>query len=148
MSHSTRKLNDLVAIARDGKSFYDHAAPKVDDATLKTLFSRIAAVKGDIVQGLSGEVRAEGDTPADSGTLVGGISQVYGDVRALLGNKDYAYVAQLEEAEDRMIKAFDDALADKELAPAAVTVLTRLAPEVRQCHELMRTRKLALKNAA
>jgi uncharacterized protein (TIGR02284 family) len=134
MSHSTRTLNDLVAIARDGKSFYEHAAPKVDDPTLKTLFSRIAAVKGDIVQGLSGEVRAEGDTPADAGTVVGGISRVYGDVRALLGNKDYAYVAQLEEAEDRMMKAFDDALADTALAPAASTVLTRLAPEVRQCH--------------
>jgi len=31
MNHSNRMLNDLVSIARDGKSFYEHAASKVAD---------------------------------------------------------------------------------------------------------------------
>lgn len=148
MNHSNKNLNDLVSIARDGKDFYEHAVTKVDDAALKALFTRIAASKGAIVQGLSAEIRAEGDKPTQSGTFVGEISKLYGEVRALVGNKDYAYVAQLEESEDRLLKAFNAAIADKDTSAPALAVLNRLAPEVRECRNLMRDRKLALKKAA
>lgn len=148
MNQSNKHLNDIVAIARDGKSFYEHAATKVDDAQLKSMFTRMASVKGDIVQSLSTEIRIEGDKPAQSGTVAGDIGKIYGDIRALLGNKDYAYVAQLEESEDRLLKAFSVALADKDTSPAALVVLNRLLPLVRECHDLMRSRKQALKNAA
>ncbi|KFN42578.1 PA2169 family four-helix-bundle protein [Arenimonas oryziterrae] len=148
MNHSNKNLNDLVSIARDGKDFYEHAAAKVDDPALKTVFTRMASVKNDIVQSLSGEIRAEGDKPTTAGTLVGEIGKIYGDLRALVGNKDYAYVAQLEESEDRLLKAFTDAIADKETSAPARAVLDRLAPIIRECHNSMRDRKLALKNAA
>jgi conserved hypothetical protein len=42
-------LNDLIEIARDGQSFYEEAASKVQDTELSSLFRRIAAVKADIV---------------------------------------------------------------------------------------------------
>ena len=148
MNHSNKMLNDLVSLARDGKGFYEHAATKVIDPELKTLFTRIAVVKGEIVTGLSNEIKAMGDKPAESGTLVGEINKLYGELRALVGNKDYAYVAQLEDSEDRLLKAFNEARNDKEVSEHALIVLNRLAPEVRQCHEMMRTRKLALKKAA
>jgi len=148
MNRSNHMLNDLVSIARDGKSFYEHAATKVNDAELKKLFSRIAAIKGEIVLGLTNEVSAAGEKPAETGTLVGDISKLYGDLRALAGSKDYAYVAQLEQSEDRFLNAFEEARSDPHISPSAVAVLNRLAPEVRQCHELMRTRKHAMKKAA
>lgn len=148
MNHSNHRLNDLVAIARDGKGFYEHAATKVNDPELKALFNRIASIKGEVVAGLSSQIKAAGEKPADSGTLVGDISKLYGELRALAGNKDYAYVAQLEQSEDRLLHAFEEARNDKDVSPAALVVLDRLAPEIRQCHDLMRTRKQALKKAA
>jgi uncharacterized protein (TIGR02284 family) len=148
MNHSNNKLNDIVAIARDGKEFYEHAVTKVNDPELKTLFSRIASIKGDIVASLSSEIRATGDKPDQNGTLVGDLNKLYGDLRAMAGSKDLAYVSQLEQAEDRLLKAFDDARSDKDISPQALAVLTRLGPEVRRCHELMRTRKQAMKHAA
>ena len=148
MNPSNQTLNDLVCIARDGKSFYEHAATKVDDAELRNLFTRLAAVKDDIVLGLASQISAAGDKPADSGTLVGELSKLYGDLRALAGSKDYAYVAQLEQSEDRFISAFEAARRDERVSPAAIATLNRLAPEVRHCHELMRTRKQAMKKAA
>ena len=36
-------LNDLIEIARDGQSFYEEAASKVQDTELSSLFRRIAA---------------------------------------------------------------------------------------------------------
>lgn len=148
MKPSNQTLNDLVSIARDGKSFYEHAATKVDDTELRNLFNRLATIKGDILLGLGSEIAATGDKPADSGTLVGELSKLYGDLRALAGSKDYAYVAQLEQSEDRFIHAFEEARKDERVSPGAIATLNRLAPEVRQCHELMRTRKQAMKKAA
>jgi uncharacterized protein (TIGR02284 family) len=141
-------LNDVVSVTRDGKSFYEHAASKVDDVELKTLFTRMAAVKGEIVSGLSTQIKAMGATPSDHGTWVGEIEQRYGELRALLGDKNYAYVAQLEDSEDRLLKAFDQAIKDQDTPAAARDVLNRFLPEVRSCHDLMRSRKLSLKKAA
>ncbi len=72
------RLNDLIEIARDGKSFYEEAATKVKDAELSALFTRIAGVKGRIVAALSGSVVASGGKPAEHGTVVGSMQQFYG----------------------------------------------------------------------
>ena len=148
MNHSNHILNDLVSATRDGKSFYELAATKIDSPELKALFARLAKVKGDIVQGLSNELRAVGETPAETGTWTGDFSKLYGEVRALLGDKNYAYVAQLEESEDRLMKAFDKALNDTDTSASAHTIITRYLPEVRSCHDIMRSQKMALKKAA
>jgi uncharacterized protein (TIGR02284 family) len=147
--HSTsHTLNDLIAIARDGKSFYEEAAQKVDHAELKTLFNRIAGIKTHLVAELSAVVQAAGGTPEDSGTLVGSMQQMYGKIRATLGDKEYAYVAELEESEDRLIEAFNEVVQDQRAPEAARATVTKLLPEVRACHDVMRNRKLAMKNAA
>ena len=148
MNHSNQILNDLVSATRDGKGFYEHAASMVSDPELRTLFTRLAKVKGDIVKGLSDEIRATGDKPVDSSTWSGDFNKLYGEVRALLGDKNYAYVAQLEESEDQLMKAFNKALDNMDTTDHARTVITRFLPEVRSCHEIMRSRKIALKKAA
>jgi len=148
MSNKTaHTLNDLIAIARDGKEFYEEAAQKVDDPDLRTLFARIATTKTQIVNELTTAVQAAGGKPDDSGTIVGTMQQMYGRIRAALGEKEYGYVAELEESEDRLLEAFDEAARDADTPPAARDVVVRLLPEVRACHDVMRTRKLAMKNA-
>ncbi len=148
MNHTNHILNDLVEVARDGETFYEHAATKVDQPDLRILFTRLAMVKRNIVKELSGEIRAGGEKPTQTGSWAGDFNKMYGDIRALLGDKNHAYVAQLEESEDRMLKGFEKAINDKETSASARLVLTRLLPEVRQCHDLMRDRKVALKKAA
>jgi uncharacterized protein (TIGR02284 family) len=148
MNHSNHILNDLVSATRDGKTFYELAATKVDSPELKTLFTRLAKVKGEIVHGLSNEIRSVGEKPSETGTWTGDFNKLYGEIRALLGDKNYAYVAQLEDSEDRLMKAFEKALSDVKTTPSAHTVITRCMPEVRACHEIMRAQKIALKKAA
>lgn len=138
-------LNDLIEIARDGKDFYTEAAKKVEDAELSALFIRIAAVKQDIVGSLSSAVAAAGGKPAEHGTFVGSMQQFYGKVRATLGDTQYGYVAELEESEDRLLKAFNETLSDTDTPPAARVEVERLLPQVRECHQVMSTRKHALK---
>lgn len=146
-SKTTHSLNDLIAVTRDGQKFYEEAAQKVDDTELRDLFTRIASVKTHLVDSLGTAVQSAGGKPEDHGTLVGSMQKMYGNVRATLGDKNYGYVAELEESEDRLIKAFDEVIADADTPAPARDVATRLQPEVRACHDVMRNRKLAMKNA-
>jgi uncharacterized protein (TIGR02284 family) len=148
MNHSNDILNDLVSTTRDGKTFYELAATKVKSHELKALFLRLAKVKGDIVQGLSGEIRAGGDRPTASGTWSGDFNRFYTELRAHLSDKTHAYVAQLEESEEQLLKAFDRALNDPDTSQRAQTVIEHYMPEVRSCHDIMRAQKVALKKAA
>lgn len=141
-------LNDLLAITRDGQAFYEEAAQKVDDAELRALFTRIGAVKGQLAGELSGAVTAAGGSPDNDGTMRGNMQKMYGNMRARLGDKEYSYVAELEESEDRLLEAFDDAIKDDDTPAEARVVLTRLMPDVRKCHDTMRERKRAMKRAA
>ncbi|NZA27376.1 PA2169 family four-helix-bundle protein [Luteimonas sp. SJ-92] len=145
---TTHTLNDLIAIARDGREFYEEAAQKVDDVDLKALFTRLAGVKAAISNELGGAVQAAGGTPEDSGTMAGNMRQMYAKLRAGLGDKEYGYVAELEESEDRLLKAFREAASDNDTPAAARDIVSRLLPEVQACHDVMRDRKLAMKRAA
>ena len=148
MNQSSKILNDIVAVVRDGKSFYETATPKVHDPELKELFKRMAAMKGEVLTGLSAEVKSMGEIPAAEGTWTGDLAKLYGEVRAMVGNTDYAWVAQLEDSEDRLVKAFDEAIQDTNTPVTARATLNRFLPEVRACHDIMRSRKHALKKAA
>ncbi|NLA69092.1 MAG: PA2169 family four-helix-bundle protein [Gammaproteobacteria bacterium] len=140
-------LNDLIEIARDGAEFYAEAAGKVESAELATLFRRMGEHKHEIVSGLSAEVAAIGGDPADHGTMVGSMRQVYAKARAAFGDTTYAYVAELEELEDRLLDAFKDTLQDEDTLAAAGAAAQRFLPRVIECHDIMRNRKLAMKNA-
>jgi uncharacterized protein (TIGR02284 family) len=148
MNQSSKILNDIISVVRDGKAFYDTAIPKVRDPELKTLFTRMAAMKGEILTGLSAEVKSMGEAPAPEGTWTGDLSKLYGELRAAVGDNDYAWVSQLENSEDRLLKAFDEAIQDTDTPVTARATLNRFVPEVRACHDIMRSRKHALKKAA
>jgi len=91
---------------------------------------------------------AAGGKPAEHGTMVGAMQQFYGKVRAALGDTTYGYVAELEESEDRLLKAFQDTLADADTPPTARAEVQELLPRVRECHDVMRERKHVLKQAS
>lgn len=141
-------LNDLIEIARDGGDFYTEAAGKVQNPELSSLFGQMAAHKREIVDGLSADVAAVGGKPAEHGTMVGSMQQLYGKVRAAFGDTDYGYVAELEESEDRLLKAFKQTIADDDTPPQARAMAEQFLPRVVECHDIMRNRKHALKAAS
>ena len=79
--------------------------------------------------------------------MVGSMHQMYGKVRAALGDTDYAYVSELEESEDRLLGAFRETIADKDTPTAAKIAAEQFMPRVVQCHDIMRNHKAAMKSA-
>lgn len=137
-------LNELIAVTRDSAEFYDEAASKVDNARLKTLFTNMATAKNGLVDAMSRDVKLEGAKPAQDGTFRGSLHRIYGDVRAKFGSKDYAYVSELEESEDRMLEALNNVIKDKEVPALVKTAVSSYLPKVQEQHNIMRDRKWAM----
>lgn len=142
MSYKIEQLNELIAIIRDGQRFYEHAHDEIKDVRLQALFRDMAQAKHQVIQALAVKVAANHEEPTSSGTLVGKLRQAYADARATLSSDEEAtYVAQLEEAEDRILEAFEDAMESAQ--PDVRALLAVEMPKVRACHQRMRE----LKNA-
>ncbi|WP_417660740.1 PA2169 family four-helix-bundle protein [Pseudomonas sp.] len=143
MSTKTAQLNELIEITRDGKRFYEHAITEVKDVRLQTMFRDLSTVKTQIIEALAVKVAANDKTPATGGTMMGKMREVYADARATLSSDEEAtYVSQLEEAEDRILHAFEDALEDAE--PDVKALLAVEMPKVRACHDRMRNLKQSM----
>ncbi|MDP3977870.1 MAG: PA2169 family four-helix-bundle protein [Pseudomonas sp.] len=143
MTDKTAQLNELIEITRDGQQFYQHAHDEVKDVRLQVLFRDMAQSKTELIRALSVKVATNQETPASGGTFIGKLRQVYADTKAsLTSDKEATYVAQLEEAEDRILHAFEDALESAE--PDVRALLMAEMPKVRANHDRMRALKHSL----
>lgn len=142
MTDKIAQLNELIEVTRDGQRFYDHAIEHVKDEQLRSIWRDMAQAKSQVIRALTAVVAANQESPATGGTVIGKLRQVYADTRATLSSDEAAtYVAQLEEAEDRILQAFEEALECAE--PDVRVVLIAEMPKIRACHERMRTLKHA-----
>ena len=143
MTNTTEQLNELIEITRDGQRFYQHAHDEVKDVRLKVLFRDMSQSKKELISALAVKVSANNEKPADGGTMVGKLRQVYADTKAALVSDEAAtYVAQLEEAEDRILHAFEEVLKDAD--PDVQALLALQMPTVRANHDRMRDLKQSM----
>ncbi|MCQ4258071.1 ferritin-like domain-containing protein [Stutzerimonas stutzeri] len=133
MNQKTTHLNELIEITRDGQHFYQHALEVVKDVELQHLFRDMAQSKTHIIQALSVKVAANQEQPAQGGTATGKLREVYADTKARLGNADAVYIDQLDQTEERILAAFEDALSTAE--PDVRALLAIELPKIRACHE-------------
>lgn len=144
MNRAARQLHELIEVTRDGQRFYQQAMCEVSDPGLRELFEAMIRAKTEVIDALSGQVAASHETPAAGGTLLGRLRQVYDEARASLASDEEAvYVAQLEEAEDRILLAFEDALHDG--TPETQALLRAEFCKVRACHDRMSQLKHSLR---
>jgi uncharacterized protein (TIGR02284 family) len=134
-------LNDLIEITRDSATFYNDAAKAVPNPALKSLFGEMASSKQGLVGAMSREVRLEGAKPATTGTVRGAWDKLYGEVRSKFGDTNYGYVKELEATEDRLMKAFNEVVADDDVPAAVKQSVSSYLPTIRSHHDMMRDRK-------
>lgn len=140
MSRKTAQLNELIEITRDGERFYQHALGEVKDADLRRLFEDMLQSKIRIIQALAVEVAGEQHSPAQGGTLIGKLRELYASTRGSLAtDSDQTYLEQLAAAEQRILEAFEDAMTDAE--PDLQALLSVEMPNIRAGHERMQQRK-------
>lgn len=134
----TVTLNEMIEVLEDGRKFYSEAAEKVGRTDLKTLFQNLAKTKETISSDLKTAAKNHDQNPPHHGSLTGMLHILYAEVRAKLSSdKDYTYIAALEESEDRILHVFGDAIVNSEdpgvraIAKKHLAALTRSHAEMR-----------------
>ncbi len=141
--NDTATLNDLIEVLNDGMTFYKEASEKVTRDDLKALFARMALHKAAIAADLQRKVAQQGESVADGGTFFGAILKAYSEMRTTLASDTgYAYIASLEEFEDRILHGFRDAV-EKSEDPKVREIALRHIAQVTQDHNEMRDLKKA-----
>lgn len=137
-------LGELILVAREGGEFYVSAAEKVESARLRDLFHEMAAARARLVADLQLHLQAAGARPVEPTSFGVHLRKLYVDLLARTADDaDRSYVAQLEEVEDGLLEAFEDAVAEAH-APEIRKVLEYHLPRVRASHDRMRAMKQAL----
>ncbi len=138
--NDTATLNDLIEVLNDGKDFYEEASDHVHP-DLAAVFKRMARTKAAITADLSGMVVSRGDHPSESGSFSGSLRKLYAELRASIAqNEETTYIVQLEEFEDRILHAFEDAV-EKSDDVGVREISRRYLPEVTRDHNDMRAMK-------
>ena len=134
-------LHDLAQICCDGEAFYKDASEKMCDPDLRAAVLEVSRVRGGLCRDFEAILRARGEEPRGSGTLYGTLHRLYTDLRARFAKDgDQIYVIELEEAEDRMLHAMEEAIVSLEPQEGRA-VLRSYMPAARAAHERMRQLK-------
>jgi uncharacterized protein (TIGR02284 family) len=136
---------EVILMAREGAEFYLGAAGKVRNAGLRDLCQEMAAARARLIAELQPHVGSTG-VPATPPTSFGlNLRKLYVDLLARTADdSDRSYVAQLEEIEDGLLEATEDAVAEARTPPVR-RVLERHLPRVRANHDRVRAMKQRLR---
>jgi uncharacterized protein (TIGR02284 family) len=132
-TQSAELLNELIECTRDGERFFLDAAEHVGDRVAKGVFRQMADVHQRLIDALGDHVLARGAAPAPGRTLAGGARQLYARALASLRDDAPVYVAQLEEAEDRLLERYRSAL-ERSPNERVRGILERHLPTVQAAH--------------
>lgn len=141
MTEPTQTLRELVEVLNDGQKFYEAAVTAVSEEPYRRLFQRMATLKREHAAALGRVLRAQGAAVPTGGTVSGSLHQVYGVLASKLSSTPAnVFVGQLEDAEDRILHAFEKATTSLTEAAARAEVSDLLIAARRE-HEEMRALK-------
>lgn len=138
MSTTINVLNDLITIAKDGEQGFKNAAEETKDEHLKSTFMKYSKERTKIITILQYCVENFGETPTDSGSILGTLHRGWLEVKStVMGRNSYAILSECERGEDAAKATFSKAL-EADL-PANIHELIREQYElVKQAHDNIR----------
>jgi uncharacterized protein (TIGR02284 family) len=127
-------LNRLIAACRDGEEFYWYAAERVSKPQLQELLRATAGLHREIGETLRPHVGGAGASAAAGGTLAGKFRQLKGALKATwASDTERVLVPELEQAEQAVVQAFEQALAEP-MADAARSLVAGKLEILRATH--------------
>jgi uncharacterized protein (TIGR02284 family) len=137
-------LNSLINTLVDSQKAYADIGEHLKDETLKRYFLaeslKRASFRGDLEEVL--HQNGVHDIK-ESGTTAGTIQRAWGDLKAKLGGGDHALLETAEQVEDRVKKAYADAL-DQDLPLPVRQLVAEQQAHVLISHDFVRSHRDAL----
>ncbi len=126
-----RELNNSIA-------GYRSAVEKVDNPTYRAALREFVSERERFIAELKPLITQRGETPTDSGSVMGAVQRSWMALTSALGGGDAAIVTACERSEDSVVKAYEDALDSEKLTPQIRDVITRQYTQVRRAHDLVK----------
>ena len=143
--HDIKTLNNLIETTLDSADGYAEAAKDADNAQLKSLFVSRSTERRAAATKLQQGVRTLGGEPEDDGTVLASAHRMFVNLRAsVTSNDNKAVVDEVERGEDHIKAKFEDAMKDKDVSPATMTLITDVYTSVRSGHDQMRDIKKSM----
>lgn len=132
------QLQELIQMNIDSRDGFHHAALKIEDMTLSTLFQSLAHQREEQANELSRFVEWNQEEPSRSGSFAAALHRSWITIRESVSSDNlYAVLAEAERGEDQIKEAYEAAL--RETAGSAMNdVLTRQFAQVKAAHDRIR----------
>lgn len=136
-------LDELIEVLNDGINFFGDAADLSRHAGHSRLFGDLRMEKQAIAEALRVAAPLGANVRQEAGSLAAGLRQGYADLRARFADDpDDVYIAALEAQEDRILDAFEAAVAQAAPGPVRDVAREKL-PRIRHMHNRLSTLKHA-----
>ncbi|MCU1321917.1 MAG: hypothetical protein JWM43_1566 [Acidobacteriaceae bacterium] len=137
-------LKGLINVLQDSQKGFADIGDKLKDETLKRYFLAESLKRASFRGELEAELHREGVHDVhETGTTVGTIHRVWGDLKAKLGGDDHGLLDTAEQGEDVAKKAYEEAL--KQDLPLPIRqVLAEQQAHVITSHDFVRDHRNAL----
>lgn len=135
-SKDTNALNGLIETTLDSIDGYRRSAEQATNPRFASEFLARAAEREQVVATLRDEVRRQGGTPEDDGSVLAAAHRAFLTLRdTVTGSDDHAVIAEVDRGESWLNAKWEAALKDDQLSPETRDVIGRCYDSVRAGHE-------------
>ncbi len=135
MANDDQTIKNLIAVLRDGEKGFVDIGEHLKHGEHKAFFMEESKVRGGYATELERAVNRTSDANVhETGTTLGALHRVYGDLKARLGGSDHSLLEAAEIGEQAATKAYDAALNDAEVSPTVRALVAQQAEHVKQSH--------------
>ncbi|UII24115.1 ferritin-like domain-containing protein [Fulvivirga ligni] len=111
MNTEKQAIQNVINICHDGAKGYERAAEEINNEEFKTIFNRLAQQRKLFIEELKNDVRDQGITLEDSGTVKGYFHRNWLDIKSTFSKKeDHQIIEEAKYGEQEAVKVYDEAL--------------------------------------
>ena len=129
-------LNSLIETTLDSIDGYRRSAEEATSSRFSSEFLARASEREQVVATLRDEVRRQGGSPQDDGSVLAAAHRAFLTLRdKVTGSDDHAVIAEVDRGESYLNGKWETALKDDTLSPETRDVIGRCYDSVRAGHE-------------
>ncbi len=135
MANDDAVIKRLVAVLKDSERGFLDIGEHIKNTEQRSYFMEEARVRGGYAREIESAVNRVTDGAIDeTGTALGAMHRVWGDLKARLGGGDHTLLETAEQGEDVATKAYKDALDDQAVSDTIRALIAQQAEHVNRSH--------------
>lgn len=136
---TVKKVAEVIKMLNGGIEFYADATKQVKSSQLISVFGRMMSARQNAIEKLQPFAIAEQGERENDSSLAIKVRNMYSNLLSTFSfDSDHTIVSQLEEVEDKTLKAIKDAL-DQEQPEVCKNALLNVLHDIQNCHDEMKS---------